>query len=94
MFIKKKMLKYILIHSYSGTLHSFYKVSGRFICISKKGVQSLYVCMCAYSIAQSCPTLCDPMDFMWDLMYIFIFISVLLDGICVFSSLLVEKSYF
>ena len=88
------MLKYILIHSYSGTLHSFYKVSGRFICISKKGVQSLYVCMRAYSIAQSCPTLCDPMDFMGDLMYIFIFISDLLGGIRVFSSLLVEKSYF
>lgn len=94
MFIKKKMLKYILIHSYSGMLHSFYKVSGRFICISKKDVQSFYVCMRAYSIAQSCPTLCGPMDFMGDLMYIFIFISDLLDGICEFSSLLVEKSYF
>ena len=94
MFIKKRMLKYILIHSYSGMLHSFYKVSGRFICISMKGVQSFYVCMHAYSITQSSPTLCDLMDFMGDLMYIFIFISDLLDGICVFSSLLVKKSYF
>ena len=40
--------------------------------------------MHAYSITQSSPTLCDLMDFMGDLMYIFIFISDLPDGICVF----------
>ena len=30
--------------------------------LSRLTIKSAFVCMCAYSFAQLCPTLCDPMD--------------------------------